>query len=196
LMSIICPERRPQMATVAKGVFKAPEADYSRKGEILRIPVTERAEPTVRTVEIVQEPSTGIQLEDAPVIVSGGAGVGGPEGWETVRELAKTLGAPLGCTRPVVDEGWAPLDTMIGQSGKMVSPQVYLAVGLSGEQQHMVGIIGAQLMIAINNDPKSPVFEQVDLGIVEDCKEFLPVLIEKIKAYRQARLTCHQASDQ
>jgi electron transfer flavoprotein alpha subunit len=78
----------------------------------------------------------------------------------------------------------------------MVTPQVYLAVGLSGEQQHMVGIIGAKLMIAINNDPKSPVFEQVDLGIVEDCREFLPVLIERIKAYREARLTCHPTTDQ
>jgi electron transfer flavoprotein alpha subunit len=195
LMSIICPERRPQMATVAKGVFKAPEADHSRKGEIIWVPVAERAEPTLRTVEIVKEASTGIQLEEAPVIVSGGAGVGGPEGWATIRELAKTLSAALGCTRPVVDEGWAPLDTMIGQSGKMVSPEVYLAVGLSGEQQHMVGILGAKLMIAINNDPKSPVFEQVDLGIVEDCQEFLSVLIERIKAYRQSRLTCHQATD-
>jgi electron transfer flavoprotein alpha subunit len=196
LMSIICPQRRPQMATVAKGVFKAPEADYSRKGEILRIPVPGVVEPSLKTVEIVKEASTGIQLEDAHVIVSGGAGVGGPEGWKTVGELAKTLTAALGCTRPVVDEGWAPLDTMIGQSGKMVSPQVYLAVGLSGEQQHMVGIIGAKLMIAINNDPKSPVFEQVDLGIVEDCQKFLPVLIEKIKAYREARLTCHPSTDQ
>ena len=96
--------------------------------------------------------------------------------------------AALACTRPVVDGGWAPLDAMIGQSGKMVSPKVYLAVGISGEQQHMVGITGAKLMIAINNDPASPVFQQVDLGVVEDCLEFLPLLIAKIKAYRQKKL--------
>jgi electron transfer flavoprotein alpha subunit len=79
---------------------------------------------------------------------------------------------------------------MIGQSGKMVNPEVYLAVGISGEQQHMAGITGAKLMVAINNDPASPVFQQVDLGVVENCQEFLPVLIDKIKAHRQKKLTC------
>jgi len=96
----------------------------------------------------------------------------------------------LGCTRPAVDEGWSELETMIGQSGKMVSPEVYIGVGLSGEQQHMVGIVGARAMIAINNDAKSPVFEQVDVGIVDDCREFLPVLIQKIKAYQEKKVTC------
>jgi electron transfer flavoprotein alpha subunit len=85
---------------------------------------------------------------------------------------------------------------MIGQSGKMVSPEVYIGVGLSGEQQHMVGIVGANIMVAINNDPKSPVFEQVDIGIVENCEDFLPVLVAKIKAHREARLTCQQPADQ
>ena len=192
LMSIVCPEKRPQMATVAKGVFRAPEPDDSRKGEVVRVQVPEEADLHVRTLEIIKEASVGIQLEGARLVVSGGAGTGGPEGWQTVQQLAKTLMAALGCTRPVVDEGWAPLDIMIGQSGKMVSPEVYLGVGLSGEQQHMVGVVGAKLMIAINNDPKSPVFQQVDLGVVENCQEFLPVLIEKIKAYQETRLSCQQ----
>ena len=94
--------------------------------------------------------------------------------------MAGVLNAALGSTRPAVDEGWTELETMIGQSGKMVNPDLYIGVGLSGEQQHMVGISGAKVMVAINNDPKSSVFEQVDLGIVEDCREFLPVLIDKI----------------
>jgi len=89
-----------------------------------------------------------------------------------------------------VDEGWTELETMIGQSGKMVGPEVYIGVGLSGEQQHMVGIAGARLMIAINNDVKSPVFEQVDVGIVDDCREFVPLLIEKIKEYQEKKVTC------
>lgn len=190
LMSIVCPEKRPQMVTIAKGVFRAPEPDDSRKGEIVRVQVPEEADLPVKTLEIVKETSPGIQLEDARLVVSGGAGTGGPEGWQTVRQLAKTLKAALGCTRPVVDEGWAPLDIMIGQSGKMVSPEVYIGVGLSGEQQHMVGVVGAKLMVAINNDPKSPVFQQVDLGVVEDCQEFLPVLIQKIRAYQETRLSC------
>jgi len=195
LMSIICPEKRPQMATIAKGVFRTPESDDRRPGEIVRVQVPEQADLPVRTLEIVKEASTGIQLEDARLVVSGGAGTGGPAGWQTVQELAKTLKAALGCTRPVVDEGWAPLDSMIGQSGKMVSPEAYIGVGLSGEQQHMVGVAGAKLMVAINNDPRSPVFQQVDLGVVEDCQEFLPVLIGKIRAYQETRLTCQQPAE-
>ena len=98
------------------------------------------------------------------------------------------LNAALGCTRPAVDEGWAALETMIGQSGRMVSPELYIGVGLSGELQHIVGIADAQVMVAINNDPQSPVFEQVDYGIVDDCGEFVPVLIEKIKEYQKERV--------
>ncbi len=107
-----------------------------------------------------------------------------------IAELAEVLNAGLGCTRPAVDEGWTELTTMIGQSGKMVSPQLYIGVGLSGEQQHLVGVVDAKVMVAINNDDKSPVFEQVDFGIVEDCREFVPVLIEKIKAYQERRAVC------
>ncbi len=129
-------------------------------------------------------------LETASTIVAGGAGAGDREGWNDISELAATLNAALGSTRPAVDEGWTELETMIGQSGKMVSPEVYIGVGLSGEQQHMIGIVGARVMIAINNDAKSPIFEQVDCGIVEDCREFLPVLIQKIKEYQEKKVTC------
>jgi electron transfer flavoprotein alpha subunit len=124
-----------------------------------------------------------VPLESASIVVAGGAGAGSIAGWQEIETLAKVLNAALGSTRPVVDEGWMDLETMIGQSGKMVNPELYIGVGLSGEQQHMVGIFGAKVMVAINNDPKSPVFEQVDLGIVEDCREFLPVLIDKLQKY-------------
>jgi electron transfer flavoprotein alpha subunit len=106
-----------------------------------------------------------------------------------ISDLATSLNAALGSTRPAVDEGWTELDTMIGQSGVMVRPELYIGIGLSGELQHMVGIADAQLMVAINNDAKSPVFEQVDYGIVEDCREFLPVLIEKIKEHQEKIVT-------
>ncbi len=190
LLSIVCPEKRPQMATVAKGVFKLPEPDDNRQGEIISIPVPQGGEPPVRTLEVIREASAAIQLGDAKIIVSGGAGASTPEGWPEMKKLAEALDAAVGCTRPAVDEGWSPLDAMIGQSGKMVSPEIYIGVGLSGEQQHMVGVRGAKLMVAINNDPKSPVFEQVDIGVVENCQDFLPVLIAKIKAYREGRLSC------
>lgn len=190
LMSIICPTKRPQMATVARGVFPVPKLDPNRKGEIVNLAVPEVEEPPVKTLEIVAESTQGEKLEDASVVVCGGAGLGSAEGWAVLQELASVLGAALGCTRPAVDEGWAPLSAMIGQSGKMVSPEVYIAVGVSGEQQHMVGIVGAKLMVAVNNDPKSPVFQKVDLGIIENCQEFLPVLIAKIRAHREKAPSC------
>lgn len=184
LLSIICPERRPQMATIARGVFPTPELDENRTGEIVPLDVPEGISHRIQTLEVVREQPEGVPLESAPIIVAGGAGAGDLEGWRQIADLAQVLNAALGCTRPAVDEGWAGLETMIGQSGRMVSPELYIGVGLSGELQHMVGIADAQVMVAINNDPKSPVFEQVDYGIVDDCHEFVPVLIEKIKEYQ------------
>jgi len=190
LLSILCPERRPQMATVAGGVFPTPSPDYSHEGEIESVAIPADLAKRVQTLEVVNESDGNVSLDAAACIVAGGAGAGSLDGWQQIKHLSDTLGAALGCTRPAVDEGWAELETMIGQSGKMVSPQFYVGVGLSGELQHMVGIKGAQLMVAINNDPKSPVFEQVDVGVAEDCRTFLPLLIEKINAYREQRVTC------
>lgn len=193
LLSIICPERRPQMATVSRGVFPTPEPDNVRTGEIIRCDIPVNLPGRIRTLEIIREKTQSVPLETASIVVVGGAGVSGQEGWNQLTELAKALNAAIGATRPAVDEGWAKLETMIGQSGKMVSPKIYIGVGLSGEQQHMVGIVGAQLMIAINNDAKSPIFEQVDLGVVDDCREFMPVLIKKIREYQQNQQKVHIA---
>ena len=190
LLSIICPQKRPQMATIAQGVFAKPEPDETRSGEIIPLTVPTDIPQRIETLEVVRQEPEGVPLESAPVIVAGGAGAGDPQGWSQIAELAQTLKAALGCTRPAVDEGWAELETMIGQSGKVVSPELYIGVGLSGEQQHMVGITNAQVMVAINNDKKSPVFEQVDYGIVDDCREFVPVLIEKIKEHQEKKVTC------
>jgi len=190
LLSIVCPEKRPQMATIAKGVFLAPEPDETRSGEIVALGVPDVVSHRIKTLEIVREEPEGVPLESADIVVAGGAGAGNLEGWSKIVELANTLNAALGSTRPAVDEGWTELATMIGQSGKMVSPQLYIGIGLSGEQQHLVGVVDAKVMVAINNDDKSPVFEQVDYGIVEDCREFVPVLIEKIKDYREQLAVC------
>ncbi len=190
LISIVCPERRPQMATAAKGVFPTPALDDDRTGEVIPLDVPDDLPRRIQTLEIVREEPEGVPLESAPIVVAGGAGAGDVEGWRQIADLAKALNAALGCTRPAVDEGWAGLETMIGQSGKMVSPELYIGVGLSGELQHTVGIAGAQVMVAINNDPKSPVFEQVDYGIVDDCREFVPVLIDKIKEYQEKQVAC------
>ncbi len=190
LLSIICPEKRPQMATVAKGVFPTPEPDETRSGEIVELGVPDTVSDRIKILEIVRQEPEGVPLESADIVVAGGAGAGDREGWNKIADLAGTLNAALGSTRPAVDEGWTELTTMIGQSGKMVSPQLYIGVGLSGEQQHLVGVVDAKVMVAINNDDKSPVFEQVDYGIVDDCREFVPVLIQKIKAYQEKKDTC------
>jgi electron transfer flavoprotein alpha subunit len=190
LISIICPEKRPQMATIASGVFPHPELDESRTGEIIHLEIPQEIPHRVQTLKIVREEPGGVPLESAPIVVAGGSGAGDIEGWRIITGLSETLNAALGSTRPAVDEGWTELETMIGQSGKMVSPELYIGVGLSGELQHMVGIVGAKVMVAINNDPKAPVFEQVDYGIVDDCREFVPMLIEKIKEYQERKITC------
>lgn len=184
LLSIKCPEKRPQMATVAGGVFSIPEFDTSRSGEIVNLEIPDLQTQRVETLEIIREKSEGVPLESAQVIVAGGAGAGDIKGWQQIVGLAETLNAALGSTRPAVDEGWSTLDTMIGQSGKMVNPDIYIGIGLSGEQQHMVGITGAKVLFAINNDPNAPVFELVDFGAVDDCREFIPLLIEKIKDHQ------------
>jgi electron transfer flavoprotein alpha subunit len=180
MMSIICPDKRPQIATIARGVFPMPTLDDPRTGEILPVEPPQGIKNRVQTLEVVHMEPKGLPLESAPVVIAGGAGAGSIEGWQEIEALAEALNAALGSTRPAVDEGWTELETMIGQSGRMVSPELYIGVGLSGELQHMVGIVGAKIMIAINNDAKSPVFEQVDYGIVEDCRVFLPALLNAL----------------
>jgi len=190
IITIICLDRRPQMATVAQGVFSNPTPDEGRTGEVVSIEGPFVSSGRIEILEVVVEEPEGIPLETAAVIIAGGAGAGDREGWREIAQLAKLLNAGLGCTRPAVDEGWAELETMIGQSGKMVSPETYLGIGLSGEQQHMVGIADAKVMIAVNNDKKSPVFSQVDYGVVDDCRSFIPVLLDKIKQYREQKVSC------
>ncbi len=182
MMSIICPEKRPQIATVARGVFPMPDLDEDRSGKLVPIEPSKDLKLRVKTIDEVYNEPEGVPLESAPIVVAGGAGAESFEGWQEIEALAGILNAALGSTRPAVDNGWTELETMIGQSGKMVSPDLYIGVGLSGEQQHMVGITDAKVMVAINNDPKSPVFDQVDYGIVEDCRDFIPVLVEKLRS--------------
>jgi electron transfer flavoprotein alpha subunit len=190
LLSIICPERRPQMATVAKGVFAAPEPDETRSGDVVELPLPDIETDRIKTLEVVREEPQGVPLESADIVIAGGAGAGDLEGWKKIADLANCLNGALGSTRPAVDEGWTELTTMIGQSGKMVNPQLYIGVGLSGEQQHLVGVVDAKVMVAINSDDRSPVFEQVDYGVVDDCREFVPVVIKKIKEYQEKKVTC------
>ena len=120
-------------------------------------------------------------MEKAEFVVAGGWGIGNKVDWQKVEELASVLKGAVGATRPPVDEGWAKEDQMIGQSGRTVHPKLYIGIGISGEMHHMVGIKGAEMMVAINQDPQAPIFEQCDLGLVGDFKEIIPPLIKFIQ---------------
>ncbi len=173
---------RPQMATVRPKVMPPAERNDSRQGEV--IPVEEKVDPSalkVKVVERIKEDVEGVKLEDAEVVVSGGRGIGSAQSFAMLRELAGVLGGAVGATRPACDEGWAPARLQVGQSGKVVSPKVYIAVGLSGAMSHIAGCMGSKYIVAINKDKDANIFSVAHFGIVADYKEVLPALTTKLK---------------
>jgi electron transfer flavoprotein alpha subunit len=135
-------------------------------------------------VEQTQEESSGPSIEDASIIVAGGRGLGSPEAFSLVEELAAALGGAVGATRAVVDAGWYPYSTQVGQTGKTVSPKLYVACGISGAIQHKVGMQGSGTIVAINKDPNAPIFDFCDLGVVGDLRQIVPKLTELVRAHR------------
>ena len=184
---IHCPRTRPQMATVIPGIFEMPGKTQA-KGEVIRLPVDlEEKDRTYRIIEINRDDNRSTGLGAAEVVVAGGWGVGRREDWRLIEELAAALKGAAGATRPAVDEGWADEDKMIGQSGRTVSPRLYLGVGVSGHMHHMVGVKGTELAVGINQDPEAPIFEYCDIGLVGDFKKIVPELIKAIKSYSPVR---------
>lgn len=182
MATILCPANRPQIATVRPRVMKPNEYDPSRTGVIVDVSADGL---TVRTkvLETVKElADSACNLQDASIIVSGGRGLGGPKGFEMLRELAELLGGTLGSSRAAVDEGWIPYRHQVGQTGKTVCPRIYIACGISGAVQHLVGMQSSDIIIAINNNPDAPIFKVATMGIVGDVYEVVPALIRKIKA--------------
>lgn len=171
----------PQMSTVAPGIFSKPEPDSGRRGEVVREAVVIPTEKLTRILEFKPAEQETASLVNAEVIVAGGAGVGGREGWAMVEELANVLGGATGATRPPVDEGWTGEDSMIGQSGKTVHPKLYITVGVSGDQLHLSGVGEPELFIAINKDRSANIFLHADYGIVDDYRRILPHIIEIFK---------------
>ena len=156
-----------------------------RKGEI--ISVTDAVDASLVKVKLLEAKkieTEGVKLEDAKIIVAGGGGLGGPEGFEMIAQLAKLMGGVVGATRVPVDENWVPLSMEIGQTGKIVSPDLYIAIGISGAAQHVTGIVNSKKIVAINRDPDANIFRMADVGLVADYKVAVPILIEKLKAGR------------
>jgi electron transfer flavoprotein alpha subunit len=173
---------RPQMATVRPKTVEPAERNDSRQGKV--IPLEEKIDASavkVRVVERIKEEVEGVKLEDAEVVVSGGRGMGNAQNFEMLRELARVLSGALGATRPACDEGWAPARLQIGQSGKVVSPKLYIAVALSGAMSHIAGCMGSKTIVAINKDKEANIFSVSHFGIVGDFKEIVPALTAKLK---------------
>jgi len=173
---------KPHIVTMRPRAAEPAEADPSKSGEIIPLADAGDALKTRgKLVESVEEEVKGIRVEEAKVVVAGGGGIGGSEGFQLLDELAGTLGGAVGISRVPRDEGWLPGGFEIGQTGHIVSPDLYIAVGISGAPQHMAGCSGAKCIVAVNKDPEAHIFKESDFGIVGDYREVIPVLIERFK---------------
>jgi electron transfer flavoprotein alpha subunit len=172
------------MATVLPGLFEMPRPAEVR-GDKIRIDTALRKEDvTYRVVAIRRDEALQSGLETAEIVVAGGWGIGSRSNWEYIKKLASEFNGAVGATRPPVDEGWAEENQMIGQSGRKVSPKLYVGVAISGHMHHLVGIKGAGLRVGINQDPEAHIFEFCDIGLVGDFREILPAFLKEIQTHR------------
>jgi electron transfer flavoprotein alpha subunit len=173
----------PRLGLVRAGAFDAAESGGTAEVEELDVSFSDFS--TLATlVEQTQEESSGPSIEDADIIVAGGRGLGAPDAFSLLEELAAALGGAVAATRAVVDAGWYPYSTQVGQTGKTVAPKLYIACGISGAIQHKVGMQGAGTIVAVNKDPNAPIFDFCDLGVVGDLHQIVPKLTELVRAHR------------
>lgn len=182
MATIVCQNFRPQMATVRPGVMTPMENDNNRKGEVIMedVGLTD-ADMNVKIIEVAKEEKKKLDITEARILVSGGRGLGGPEGFDLLAELAEAMEGEISSSRASVDAGWIEKARQVGQTGKTVRPDIYFALGISGAIQHLAGMEESGLIIAINKSDAAPIFDVADLGIVGDLHKILPKLIEQYK---------------
>lgn len=166
----------PQLATFRARAFEPLPPDKGRQGAVVQIQAEPEAAAPIVLAETIQEQAAGISLDQAPVVVSGGRGMGSAQGFAALEELAEVLGAAVGGSRPVADLGWIPHSRLLGQTGKIVAPDLYLAFGISGAPQHMAGAGASKTIVAVNKDPDAPIFKMAHLGVVDEWQNIIPPL--------------------
>jgi len=181
-LAVFASDTMPQMATVRSRVGEAPSPDPSRGGEVIKLDAGAYARPSrMEVAGQVKEEAAGVKLEEARVVVSGGRGMGGPEGFSQLEEMAQLLGGAVGASRPPCDSGWTPPTSQVGITGKIVAPDLYIAVAISGSSQHLSGMSDSRHIVAINKDPEAYIFKVVDYGAVGDWRQVLPAFAGKLR---------------
>jgi electron transfer flavoprotein alpha subunit len=186
MATIVCPDSRPQMATVRPGVMKGFPRDPDKIGtkEVMKIDLDEN-DFTILIRDITAATKKHVKLEDAKIIVAGGHGVNNQQGLKILETLSDELGAELGASRAAVEEGWIGQDQQIGQTGKAVRPDLYIACGISGSLQHLAGMSKSKYIIAINTDRKAPIVSASDVTFIGDLFQIVPILTDKIREYKK-----------
>ena len=180
-VTVVNEKAKPQITTVRPKAFAMPEKDASKQGEIVKESFSiAESDLNTKVLEFIKSEVT-VNLVEADIIVSGGRGVGGDDGFKMMKELADVLGAAVGASRAAVDSGWISYEHQVGQTGKTVKPKIYIACGISGAIQHLAGMRTSDCIVAINKDPDAPIFKNASYGIVGDYKQVIPKIIEKFK---------------